>query len=151
MRIPVFLGTPCTLSNGLSLYLVSWQKAKKDSKNLNVGVISKYFATGIMKDPVECLPMVVVSVGEGQGTERVDMWSGWPPVLVVSNFRLCGQGASWRGKWHFRGTSAWQKLFPQRWFVQAGNLLGRFYCLQVANEQMYTVTANLLINRYRWH
>ena len=29
----------------------------------------------------------------------------------------------------------------------AGNLLGRFYCLQVANRQMYTVTANLPINR----
>ena len=52
----------------------------------------------------------VVSVGKGYGTDRVDLWSGWPPVLKDSNSRLRGQGASWRGKLPFKGTSAWQKF-----------------------------------------
>ena len=39
-------------------YIITWIVSgeltigKKDSKNLNVGVISQYFATEIMKDPV---------------------------------------------------------------------------------------------------
>ena len=32
--------------------------------------------------------MGVASVGEGQGTGRVDMWSGLPPILKDSNSRL---------------------------------------------------------------
>ena len=38
------------LSNGL--YLVSLQKALKVTRTQNLGAITKYFATGIMKDPV---------------------------------------------------------------------------------------------------
>ena len=117
---------------------------------LPVSAESAYQTTGIG----------VVSLGEVQGTGRVYMWSGWCPVLVDSNTRLHGQGASWQGKWHFRGSSAWQKLFLlYSWVLwmlaHLSGLTGkmtiwrdkcRFYCLQVANRLMYPVTTNIPIN-----
>ena len=36
--------------------------------------------------------MGIVSVGEGHGTDRVDMGSGLPPVLIVSSSKLCDFG-----------------------------------------------------------
>ena len=44
--------------------------------------------------------MGVASVGEGQGTGRVDMWSGLPPILKDSNSRhhLDGEMAFQRDK-----------------------------------------------------
>ena len=58
------------------------------------------------KKAYQTIVLGVVSVGKGLRDP--------PPVLIDSNTRLRGQGSSRWGKWHFRETSAWQKLFPQR-------------------------------------
>ena len=88
-------------------------------------------------------PHYTVGRSEHQPTCQDD-----PHVLIDSNFRW---GASWQGRWQFGETSAWQKLFPLCWFARAGKLLGRFYCLQVANRLMYPLTANIPINHQHLH
>ena len=68
-----------------------------------------------------------VSVGVGQGTGRVDMWSGWPPVLVDSNSKLCGRGASWRGHSHYLLIFALTAYIPiNHWFSYSETVSSSF-------------------------
>ena len=50
--------------------------------------------------------------------------SGWLPVLIDSNSRIGGQGASWQRRWHFRRMSVKQMLFkPWTWVSCTSKLL----------------------------
>ena len=63
--------------------------------------------------PTKQLDWVQLVWGRVKGQAGLTCGQDDPPVLVDSNSRLCGRGASWQGKLHFRETSALQKLFQQ--------------------------------------
>ena len=72
--------------------------------------------------------------------------SGWPPVLIDSNSRLRGQGYLDREDDNLEiqvlGKSCSNSGDSRRWeTISVG-----FYCLQVENRQLCTVTANLPVN-----